>query len=130
MSGDGDREPIRALSMALLDAVNNADTVGVLAVWADDGVMMPPHRPSVHGRHAIEDYFRRLFATTRLRFVFTSSDIIVDGDLAVERVDYEAQAWRDGAADPIVDAGKGVHVFRRAEDGWKLTFDIWNSTLA
>ena len=123
-----DATAISQATAALLSAVNGADVDGVMAVWSDDGVLMPPHRASVRGRGEIERYFTRLFQQTRFTFSFTSSQITVAGDLAVERVEYSVRmSAPDGGAERR-DAGKGVHIFRRQPGGaWKLTMDIWNS---
>ncbi|MCH7490100.1 MAG: hypothetical protein IID05_05335 [Gemmatimonadetes bacterium] len=33
-----------------------------------------------------------------------------------------------GGGDPMLDVGKGFHVYRRQRDGsWKIAQDIWNS---
>lgn len=54
--------------------------------------------------------------------------IHIDGDTALERVNYTATIWPGDNAPPIEDAGKGIHVYRRQPNGsWKLTYDIWNS---
>ena len=112
----------------LLSAVNASDVAAVLAVWSDDGVLMPPHHPSVRGRSAIERYFHQLFERTRFTFSFTSSQIHVSGDTAFERVEYAASARPAGGGSEVQDVGKGLHVYRREPSGaWKLAMDIWNS---
>ena len=122
------RAEVMRTTAALLAAENASDAERCSAMWAADGVLMPPHHPSVQGHPAIVQYFRTLFARSRFRFAFTSSDIRIDGDTAVERVTYTATIWPGDDAPPIEDAGKGVHVYRRQPGGpWKLTHDIWNS---
>ena len=118
---------IGLVTAALLNAVNESSLAGVLAVWSDVGVLMPPHHPSVHGRQEIERYFRRLFNERRFAFVFTSSHIEVCGDVAFERVEYEVTASSAAAGPKLRDVGKGLHVFRRQAGAWKLAMDIWNS---
>ena len=125
---DTDRTAIAQLSARLLAAVNASDLAGVVAVWSDQGVMMPPDAQPVSGRAAIEHYFRQLFASARFRFQFIASEIQVVGDIASERITYVAEAWRDGASTPSHDRGKGIHVFHRLPSGvWMLSVDIWNS---
>ena len=125
---DADRAVIRRITAELLAAVNASDPGRLLALWADDGVLMPPNRPAVHGRAALEQYFRERFSSTRFRFSFTSSDLQLAGDVAFERLAYTASAWPAGGGRPVTDAGKGLHVYRRRSDGaWKLALDIWNS---
>jgi uncharacterized protein (TIGR02246 family) len=123
-----DRSEIARRSLQLLAAVNAADLDRVVAIWADDGIMMPPNHASLVGRGAITDYFRTIFASgARFEFAFTSSDVDVGGDIAVERLTYTMTVSRDGAA-AYCDRGKGVHVYRRDKDGtWRLAYDIWNS---
>ena len=113
---------------ALLSAVNASDLAGVLDVWSDDGVLMPPHHPAAHGRLEIERYFNRLFRESRFEFSFTSSRIHVSGDIAFERVEYAASAWPKQGGPELRDVGKVLHVYRREPNGsWKLAVDIWNS---
>ena len=126
-----DRAAITRTTAELLSAVNACDADGCSAVWAANGILMPPHHPSVEGHQAIVQYFRSLFARSRLRFTFASSDIQLAGDTAFERVTYTAIIWPRDDDPPIEDVGKGVHVYQRQADGsWKLTHDIWNSDRA
>src|SRR5829696_3673264 len=83
-----DRAAIAATSAELLAAVNASSDDRCSALWAADGVLMPPHHPTVQGHEAIVQYFRDLFSRTRCSFTFTSSDIRVAGDIALERVTY------------------------------------------
>jgi uncharacterized protein (TIGR02246 family) len=125
---DAEMLAVAQASTALLNAVNGSDLSAVLAQWCDDGVLMPPHHPSVHGRSEIERYFERLFRQNCFKFSFSSSRVKVAGDIALERVEYFASSWsRDGGPE-VRDVGKGLHVYRRQANGtWKLAMDIWNS---
>jgi len=125
---DADRAAVAQLSARLLAAVNASDLAGVMAVWSDEGVMMPPDVHAVSGRAALEDYFRELFTRVRFRFQFTASEIQVVGDVASERVSYVAEIWTGSGSMARQDRGKGIHVFRRLPSGaWALSVDIWNS---
>jgi uncharacterized protein (TIGR02246 family) len=124
---EADRAAIMRTTADLLAAVNASDADGCLAVWADDGVLMPPNHPAVQGREAIAEYFRGLFSRSRFRFTFTGSNIQLAGDTALERVTYEVTVW-SGNGSPVEDHGKGLHVYGRQPDGsWRLTQDIWSS---
>jgi uncharacterized protein (TIGR02246 family) len=124
----GEHVAIRRVAAELLAAVNAGDVARVMAVWASDGVLMPPHRPPVHGRAAIEQYFRELFARASLTFAFTSSVVEAFGDGAVERLTYTARVVPNGGGAAVEDSGTGLHVYRRAPHGaWLLAQDIWHS---
>jgi len=123
-----DRAAIMRTTAELLAAVNTSDVDRCVAVWAADGVLMPPHHPTVQGREAIGDYFRTLFSRSKFRFTFTSSHIHLAGDTALERVTYTAVVWPGSDASSLEYVGKGLHVYGRQPNGsWKLTQDIWNS---
>ena len=125
---DIDRTEVTRTTAELLAAVNTSNADRCSAVWAADGVLMPPHHPSVQGHEAIVQYFRSLFSRSKFRFAFTSSHVHLAGDTALERVTYIATIWPGDDAPPIEDVGKGLHVYRRQPNGsWKLTYDIWNS---
>jgi uncharacterized protein (TIGR02246 family) len=127
-SRDARREEIRRITAELLAAVNASDHRRLVALWADDGVLMPPNHAAVHGRSALDAYFRARFAGTRFRFSFTSSDIQIAGDVAFEWLAYATMAWPAGGGEAVEDTGKGLHVYRRQPDGsWKLELDIWNN---
>jgi ketosteroid isomerase-like protein len=127
-AGDSDRATIAKTSAELLAAVNASDVDRCSAVWAANGVLMPPHHPAVRGHRAIAEYFRNLFSQSRFRFAFTSSHIQFAGDAAFEHVTYTATVWSGGSAQPLEEVGKGLHVYRREPNGaWRLTYDIWNS---
>jgi ketosteroid isomerase-like protein len=125
---DADRAEIQTATAELLAAVNSSDYRRLLAVWSDEGILMPPHHAEVRGRSELEKYFKERFSGTRFGFFFTSSDIQLAGDVAFERLGYTAWIWPAGGSRPVEDAGKGLHVYRRQSDGsWKLALDIWNS---
>jgi uncharacterized protein (TIGR02246 family) len=121
---------VHAVAEALRVAVNDGDVAAILACWAPDGVLQPPHHPAVHGHAAIAEYFHNIFAARRLTFTFTASTVTVLGEVALERLSYTAIAVSLADRERTEDVGKGLHVYSRALDGsWKLTQDIWNSDL-
>lgn len=119
---------MRRLSLALLHAVNTSTVAGVRDVWALGGTLMPPHHPAVTGRNAITQYFVDLFERGRFAFEFTNSRIEVNGNMAIELVQYTAAFFPAGGGIAHHDMGKGLHVFRRQPGGgWQLEMDIWNT---
>ena len=108
-----ERAAVARATASLLTAVNAADVAGVVAVWSDDGVLMPPHHPAVRGRPEIERYFRELFERTRFTFSFTASTLHIAGDAAFERIEYSVSARPARGGADARDVGKGLHVYRR-----------------
>ena len=113
-AADIDRAKVARTTAELLAAVNTSDADRCSAVWAADGVLMPPHQPSIQGHRAIVQYFRNLFSRSKFKFTFTSSQIHLAGDTALERVTYTATIWPGDDA-PTEDVGKGLHVYRLSQ---------------
>src|SRR5260370_39870319 len=82
---DADRATIRRITSEILAAVNTSDHERLLAVWADDGVLMPPNRPAVPGREALERHFREVFTERRVRVSPTLRDGPLAGGGALQR---------------------------------------------
>jgi uncharacterized protein (TIGR02246 family) len=123
-----DDAEIHAVAEALRMAVNEGDVSGILECWTPDGVLMPPHHPSVHGHAAIAEYFRNVFAARRLFFTFTGSSVTLFADVALERLTYTVVASSVSGGSTAEDVGKGLHVYTRQPGGrWKIAQDIWNT---
>ena len=63
---------------------------------------------------------------------YTGAELVAAaGDVAVEHMTFRLTLQPVGGGAPIVDEGKGVHVYRRQADGtWKIALDAWNSNAA
>ena len=59
--GEGERVGIQKATAELLAAVNSSDDRRLLALWSDDGVLMPPNHAVVRGRADLEEYFKERF---------------------------------------------------------------------
>lgn len=123
-----DHAEVHAVAEALRTSVNAGDVRGILDCWSPDGVLMPPHHSSVRGHAAIAEYFRSVFATRRLSFAFTDSNVTLLGDVALERLTYTVVATSVTGDVAGEEVGKGLHVYTRQPGGrWRITQDIWNS---
>jgi len=58
---------------------------------------------------------------------FKDEEILVSGDLALQRYTYELTVTPKAGGDPVELSGYGFHVFERQRDGsWKLSKDMWS----
>ncbi|MGE5412542.1 MAG: YybH family protein [Syntrophomonadaceae bacterium] len=74
---------VRQVAEAYASAVRSGDAAAVAALFADGAVEMPPGRPAVRGRIAIEEYYRQLFANAKfLEFTLAQDEARSAGDFA------------------------------------------------
>jgi ketosteroid isomerase-like protein len=60
---DGEERAIRAVMASYHDALNNGSTDAALALYAEDGVFMPPYSQSAVGKEAVRKAMTR-FSTS------------------------------------------------------------------
>ena len=125
------------LSEADIAAIRaSADSFGVNAVggraaanaalFAENGVFMPPNQPAVEGRAAIEAWFAAFPKISEFKHQIVALDGL--GDIAYVRGTYEITIAAQGKTPAVSDHGKYLEVRRKQADGrWLTTFDVFNS---
>ena len=113
-------------------AENSGDVAAVLALWADDGILMQPNRPQLEGKAAIEEDYKQQFGMGKTDLKINGAEAVAMGDWAFERGSYTLKiTGPDAAAAPLVDdTGKYVVIAKKQSDGsWKTARLIYNSNL-
>jgi len=120
---------LRAVATAYNDAASAKDAAGVVALYDQDAVMLPPNLDIVNGLEGVKGY-RFGFITTpgvELRFELLDAEVSASADMG----------WTLSLANITINRPDGTvgaelirdfHVWRKQADGsWKLAVDIWNS---
>ena len=110
----------------LMRADNAGDLEGVLALYADDAVLLPPNEPLVSGRAAIRARYTRVFGTTRMEVRFEPDVVRMDGSLAYlrghtigKRVSVDGSKTEDLG-------NKFLMVFTRNRADWRIAALMWS----
>ena len=117
---------LKAITTAWLNAYNAGDVETIVATYAEDGVLMPPHAPVATGRAAI-----RAFVTADTAAAKTAGVKIVPG-AATAGIAGET-GWESGsytitdAAGATVDSGSYLSVARKLNGKWLYIRDTYNS---
>jgi ketosteroid isomerase-like protein len=121
--------------IAALDALGDASTQTTLAgdcdaamaLWAEDGVLMPQDVPMIEGRAAIRADCEADETPPPQEATITSLGIDGYGDLAVGHGTWSQTYVSEDAPEPLAISGKYVVVWRKQADGsWLYTKVIWN----
>lgn len=118
-----DAKAIEAAVFRYVDATNRGDADALKALYADDAMLLPPdHRP-IEGRQAIVDFWQQ---GTDHELAIITLRVDVNGDIGYLVGRYTLPA----TAHEPADSGKYLLCLRRQRDGaWKVTADIWNSSV-
>lgn len=107
------------------------DVEGVLALLADDAVLMPHHGdPRIVGRDAIRQHWfpRGTSGIELTHYEFEVLDAASDGDLGYATGRFEIAFNMDDAGSTMryENGGNFMMAFRRDADGWRIARYIWN----
>ena len=119
---------VEKVASAFAAAMNAGDAAAAAAVFAEDGAEMPPDRPAIRGRAAIEQYYREVFSgpVKLSAFRLTHRDSQVAGDVAYVSGVSTVTVTPPGAP-PAEQTGKYVVVLRRVGGRWLVADAIHNA---
>ncbi|MFC1651088.1 YybH family protein, partial [Candidatus Latescibacterota bacterium] len=126
---EADVAAIRTLHAEWIVAETSGDLERFMALWSDDGVLMPPNVPTLIGKDAMREWLRGFYNQFTVSIETVIDDIVLTGDWAYVRWTTIAITLtpKDGGM-PITRSGKALWILKRQADGnWKLAYDIWNS---
>jgi len=110
-------------------ALNAGDAHGWAALFADDGVQMPPNMPANTGRTAIEGWSTGFLDMFAVKFALSVDEVRILGEWAFERGAYHITLNPKPAGPPMKDAGKYITIYHKDHRaGWQMARDIWNSS--
>ena len=117
------KSPISGMSQVFEDAMRKGDTAAVAAMYAEDGVILPPNHARVQGRAGIAAYMKEM-TDAGLSLKLTPVDEWVDGALGVRSGTYIVLDKEQKE----IDHGKWMEVWKKGADGnWLMVRDMWNS---
>ncbi len=128
---EADRAAIEAIRAAEQAAAESESTQGFLDMMDAGGMaVMQPDGPVVMGEADIRDWLDGFMEAFSISFQsYQTDDVVVSGDLAVERYSGVWTLTPKAGGDPVTETVKGLHVYRRQADGsWRMTHDVWNSS--
>ena len=112
---------------ALERADNASDLEGVLRLYGDDAVLLPPNEPLVTGKPAIRARYTQLFAKTRMELRFAPEDVQADSSLAVLRGRTIGKRVSNDGSKTEDLGNKFLMVLKRVGGDWRIAALMWNA---
>ena len=118
---------IQVLSEEWAAAFNAGDVAGLVELYTEDVVRMPPGAPASTGREAVEETFRGLFEQFSGELTWPTEEIVVTDGWAFHRGTYTARLTPVAGGEVMEQGGKVLVICQRQPDGsWKIAREIWN----
>jgi uncharacterized protein (TIGR02246 family) len=120
---------LKTVTAAWLDAYNAGDVEKIVAMYAEDGVLMPPHAAVATGHAAIRSFLTADTAGAKaagVKIVPGAATAGVAGDTGWESGSYSIA----DASGATVDSGSYLSVSRKSNGKWLYVRDTYNSDRA
>lgn len=103
-------------------AYNKGDVAAVVAMYAEDGMRMPPDMPMVKGREAIAAQIQAGIEGGMVKVKITLDDSHTSGEMGHGRGTFVGM---DADGNKIA-AGKWANVAKMVDGKWQVQYDIFN----
>ena len=119
-----DEAALRAADQTFMRAYWKGDLESVVALYAEDAVLMPADAPEAKGRDAIRKYYAADIASVRPG----EADVILESTQGVSgNLGWSSGRTKYTAANGETSAGKFLSVSRKINGKWLYIRDTWNS---
>jgi ketosteroid isomerase-like protein len=122
--------PFESTHKRVLEASHSGELTDLLALFADDAVLMPPNDTTLYGKEEITEWWKEYFQWFQVNSsIETEGDLVVAGDQAFQRFSLSVVIVPRKKGTRITDDVRTLTVWRRQADGsWKISHQMWNST--
>lgn len=119
------KSEIQAIENAWAEALNNRDVDALMAMYADDAVILPNNGPMQSGKDAIRKELEREFAMmpAGLNYTFQTADIFGNADLVTE---IGTSTMKDAGGN-VTGTGKYTCVFEKQDGKYLVVREIYNN---
>ena len=123
---DSARTAITANARRYERAVLAGNMDSLAALYASNGMVMPPNMPMAHGSDAIKTTFHNMMAAAPpTTFAITPRAVSASGDLAIEDGTWKYTGKMGTAT--MADSGMYLIHWHRSGGDWKIMQHTWNS---
>jgi uncharacterized protein (TIGR02246 family) len=119
------RAAIEAANQEFMDAARRGDLAGLVALYTEDGQVLPPNAEVMSGPEAIQAFWQAIAGMGVQEVTLETLEVEGHGDTAIEVGAYALS----GEGDQMLDRGKYIVIWKQEDGQWKLYRDIFNSSL-
>ena len=124
------RPGVDSAANRLLVALRSDSRDSLLALMAEDVVIMPPNEAILRGKAAVRTWYEQFLTQWRTsKLTVSNREVLIGGDWATEVAVFEWELVPAGGGTPITDRGSYMQVWHHELDGqWLFSREVWNSS--
>jgi uncharacterized protein (TIGR02246 family) len=115
------KKAIEAVLQGYREALNASSTEQVMKLYADDGIFMPQHFPTIIGSDAIRGAYNQIFSTITLTVDFNIAEVVETGsDWAFARTTSAGKTKDHASGNVSAEANQELFVPQKVDGEWKI----------
>jgi ketosteroid isomerase-like protein len=113
----------------LLSALRADSPDSLMALMADDVIIMPPHEKVLNGKAAVNTWYREFVGQMKTSSLdVTDRELFIDGNYATEVAQFQWTLVSLSGGPKIVEHGSYMQLWHRQSDGrWMFSREVWNN---
>jgi ketosteroid isomerase-like protein len=113
----------------LLAALRANASDSLLALLAEDVIIMPPNEPVLRGKAAVRAWYDQALTQMRTSSLTVSNrEVLMGKDWATEVAGFAWTLVPVAGGPPVIERGSYMQVWQRGSDGrWLFSREVWNS---
>ena len=121
-SAADDEAAIRSVMASYNDALNSGSTDAAMALYAEDGVFMPPYSQSAVGKEAVRKDYDAVFAELKFDVKFTIAELVVMApNWAYVRTNSAGMTGHASTGKTTAEANQELFIFKKGGHGeWRI----------
>ena len=125
-----DETAIRRVMSSYEGALNASDTAGVMPLYTEDGVFMPPNNQSAVGKAAVRTAYDAVFKAITLKVKFTIAELVVmSPEWAFVRTNSAGTNKINSTGAVSAEGNQELFIFNKGADGkWRIARYSFSST--
>jgi uncharacterized protein (TIGR02246 family) len=116
---------IRALTDNFESTFSIGDVTRIARCYTENGMLLPAGSDFVRGREVIREFWQSAIDMGIKHIKIDILEIEQHDDTAIEMSNYILS----DSDEKVIDAGKGIVIWKKMGDDWMMHRDIWNSSL-
>lgn len=114
----------------LLSALRKDSPDSLLALMAEDVIIMPPNEPVLKGKAAVRTWYDQFVKQMRTSsLTITDRELFIGGEYATEVAGFEWTLVPIAGGAAMVDRGSYMQLWHREPGGrWVFSREVWNSS--
>lgn len=127
MDTTAENSAIEKLLSAYGEALNVSDVSKTVALYTQNGIIMPNGAPLSKGQEQLKATYEALYQAFQLNVEYFTDEVIVNGDYACARTNSRGNTLIRASGETIPVENKELFVLQKDNGQWKISHYMFNN---